>query len=244
MQKALRWPDRIDRIVQLFKWPGAWAAAIVTPLLAWALLRLAGRVLLSPFPLVPFAVGGLAFYLLWRRWLGKSRIGKFLITLEHESTHALFALLTLHTIVGFKASLGKGGEVRFVGKGNWLITAAPYFFPTAAFILFLLAYLLPFSGLPWRSFLLGVALAYHIVSTVRETHRDQTDIQQLGMAFCWLFLPAANLAVVGALISFAHSGSEGMSYWLSDIMEPVRFLLSFLNTSPNSESGLTNELST
>lgn len=215
--------SRVDRLIETMKWPAALAALCVTPLLMWALLRLLLRTVMSPLALVPFALGAAAFIILWRRWLGKSRTGRFLITLEHESTHAMFALLTLHRIVGFRASVGRGGEVRFVGKGNWLITVAPYFFPTAALILFLVAYLLPFQGLPWRSLLLGVALGYHVVSTIRETNRDQSDIKLLGTTFCWMFLPAANLAVIGLLISFSHDNTDGLSNWFSDILEPLRY---------------------
>ncbi|MEZ6134289.1 MAG: M50 family metallopeptidase [Pirellulaceae bacterium] len=214
------WPDRIDGFVNFFKWPFAVFAIAITPLLVWSLLRLLGRVITSPLNLLPFVLGLVVFIFLWRRWLGKSRYGRFLITLEHESTHALFAMLSLHRIVGFRASFGRGGEVRFTGRGNWLISVAPYFFPTLALLLFLVAYILPFPGLPWQSLLLGAALGYHVVSTIRETHRDQTDIKQLGTLFCWLFLPAANLAVVGLLVSFSHAGSEGTSLWLQQPVSP------------------------
>ncbi len=223
------WPDRIDRLVNSLKWPAACMALFAAPLLAWALLRLGGRVLLSPLSLLPFACGCAAFVLLWKRWLGRSRTGRFMITLEHESTHAMFAILCLHRIVGFRASVGRGGEVRYTGRGNWLITVAPYFFPTLALILFLVAYLLPFPGLPWQSFLLGIALGYHIVSTIRETNRDQTDIRELGILFCWLFLPAANLAVVGLLVAFAHASNAGMNQFFSDALEPIQFVRAHLN---------------
>lgn len=214
------------------KWPMAWLGLMAAPLFLWSLLLLSLRVLWSPFNLLPFIAGTFAFVFLWRRWLRQSRFGRFLITLEHEITHGIFAWLTLHRIVGFRASLGRGGEIRFTGRGNWLITVAPYFFPTLALLLFLIAYILPFPGLPWQSFLLGVALGYHIVSTYRETHRDQSDIQQLGTLFCWMFLPAANLAVIGLLISFAHQGQTGTSLWLHDVWQPVvwcyEYVLSWL----------------
>lgn len=217
----MRWPDRIDRLLGALKWPAAYASLLLVPLLAWSLFLLALRLVFDPLPLVPFAAGTVAWIVLWRRYLGRSRFGRFLITLEHESTHALFALLCLHRIVGFRASVGRGGEVRYTGRGNWLITAAPYFFPTAALLLFVVAYLLPFPGLPWHGFLLGVALGYHIVSTWRETHRDQTDIHELGLTFCWMFLPAANLAVVGLLVAYAHDWDNGISNWLSDVVSPA-----------------------
>ncbi len=228
MKQAISWPMWWDRLINRLKWPAALLAALATPLLAWGMLQLLLRVVVEPLSLLPFVAGGVLFVLLWRRWLGRSRWGRFAITLEHESTHALFAILTGHRIVGFRASLGRGGEVRFTGGGNWLIVVAPYFFPTAALLLFLLAYLLPFPGLPWQSFLLGVALGYHIVSTYRETHKDQTDIQKLGITFCWLFLPAANLAVVGLLISFAHAGSAGLSRWASDTWVPTSAAITWL----------------
>lgn len=222
---------RIDRFVELFKWPSAVVASVATPFLAWSLVRLALRILSEPtFSLIPLAAGAFAFWTLWRRWLGKSRFGSALITLEHELTHAAFAVLTFHRIVGFRATLGRGGEIRFAGKGNWLILAAPYFFPSAAILLFLVAYFLPFASLPWQSLLLGVALAYHVVSTIRETHRDQSDLKLLGPTFCWMFLPAANLAVVGLLISFAHLGTEGVSDWLASTREPIQVATAALSS--------------
>lgn len=217
----MRWPDRIDKTLQALKWPAASISLLLVPLLGWALVRLVLRVAIDPIPLIPFALGIAGLILLWRRFIGRRRMGRFIITLEHELTHALFAVICFHRIVGFRASVGRGGEVRFTGKGNWLITVAPYFFPTVALLLFLLAYLMPFAGFPWQRFLLGVALGYHVVSTYRETHRDQTDIKRLGLIFCWMFLPAANLAVVGLLIAFAHDPSDGISLWLGDIYQPV-----------------------
>jgi hypothetical protein len=216
--------SRVDRILERLKWPSAFVALLATPLLLWSLVCLASDIVATPtFSLLPFAVGGLSFALVWRRWLGIGRLGAFVVTLEHEATHAIFALLTGHRIVGFRASLSRGGAVRFAGKGNWIITAAPYFFPTAAIILFLLAYFLPFASLPWQSFMLGVALAYHVISTRRETHRDQSDLKALGTTFCWMFLPAANLAVVGLLVSFAHGGTEGSAQWLSHLVQPAQW---------------------
>lgn len=224
-QSGRSFSDRIDRGVNWLKWPAAAITLLISPLFAWALLRMAVLAITAPSTsLIPFAGGIVLFVVLWRRWLGKSRWGAFLITLEHESTHALFAMLTGHPIVGFKASLGQGGEVRFAGAGNWLITTAPYFFPTAALILFLLAFFLPFAALPWQSFLLGVALAYHVISTWRETHRDQSDLRVVGKSFCWMFLPAANLAVVGLLIAFSHSGREGMQSWFDFVLEPIKYV--------------------
>lgn len=213
---------RIDRFVQWLRWPLAVSAAVVTPLLIWSLIRLSGSIVANPsLSLLPFALGVLGFLIIWHRWLSSGRLGSLLITLEHELTHATFAVLTGHSLLSFRAALGRGAEMRFSGRGNWMITAAPYFFPTAAIVLLVFSYLLPFGSLPWQSLMLGVALAYHVVSTWREIDRDRIDLKLLGPVFCWMFLPAANLAVLGLMISFAYSGGNGVFVWLSHILEPI-----------------------
>ncbi len=218
------WAAKIDYCIEWLKWPVALVSLLSMPLFAWALLRLIGHVLLQPMGLLPLATGVIGFVLIWRRWLDHSTIARWLITLEHELTHALFAWATGHRVVAIRASLRRGGEVRFVGQGNWLITLAPYFFPTAALGLLLIAYLMPISFLPWRGLFLGFALGFHIVSTYRETHRDQSDLKEVGARFCWMFLPTANLAVLGLLIAWAHGGSEDVSVWFKHVREPYQFL--------------------
>lgn len=220
------WAARIDRAVEWLKWPVAVLAVCGLPLFAWGLLMLVGHVLSQPLGVVPLAGGTIGFIMLWRRWLDRSRIGRWMITLEHELTHAIFAWATGHRIVAFRASLGRGGEVRFLGRGNWLITLSPYFFPTAALALLLLAYLMPISILPWPGFFLGVALGFHIVSTYRETHRDQSDLKSVGARFCWMFLPTANLAVLGLLVAWAHGGSSDVKVWFEHVRAPLQTLMS------------------
>lgn len=236
----MNWVDRIDWIIGKLKWPAAVLACLSIPLLLWALVALFGRILASPWGLIPFLLGMIGFFALWRRWLGKSRIGKWLINFEHELTHAMFAWVTGHSIIDFRASMGEGSEVRFTGHGNWLILIAPYFFPTAAVVLFLMAYVMPFSALPWSGFLLGVALGYHVISTYRETHGNPSDLKHLGRRFCWMFLPASNLAVLGLIISFAHGGSQGVNQWTSDVFRPIGIVWNWRNTLPSPNPNTSN----
>jgi hypothetical protein len=219
------WAARIDHAIELAKWPVALLMLAALPLFAWGLLRLVGHVLSQPLGVLPLALGTFGFIMLWRRWLDHSTLGRWMITLEHELTHAIFAWATGHRIVAIRASLGRGGEVRFIGKGNWLITLAPYFFPTAALALLLLAWLMPLSILPWQGFFLGVALGFHIVSTYRETHRDQSDLKSVGAKFCWMFLPTANLAVLGLLLAWAHGGTSDVRVWLKHVRAPASILI-------------------
>ena len=105
----------------------------------------------------------------------------------------------------------KDNDWTFKGKGNWLIYLAPYFFPTLTVPIVI--YLLVVHGATpeWVDALLGATMAYHITSTWRETHREQTDLKKVGFIFAFLFLPAANLAFLGAVLAFAHGGL-GSSY--------------------------------
>lgn len=225
MSKRGLWAARIDWAIERAKWPVAIAMLAALPLFAWGLLRLVGHVLSQPLGVLPLALGTVGFVMLWRRWLDRSSVGRWMITLEHELTHAIFAWATGHRIVAIRASLERGGEVRFVGQGNWLITLAPYFFPTAALALLLLACLMPISVLPWQGFFLGIALGFHIVSTYRETHRDQSDLKSVGARFCWMFLPTANLAVLGLLLAWAHGGTSDVSVWLKHVCAPASALM-------------------
>lgn len=224
----------IDRILNLLKWPSAFLALAFTPLLCWSLAKLVLHIIQKPtWSLIPLAAGTALFIFLWRRFLGKLAMGRWIITMEHEITHALFAFLTFHKVVSIRTSFNEGGDMQYVGEGNWLVTVAPYFFPTAALLLSLIAYLLPFPNLPWPSFLLGTALGYHIVSTYRETHSGQSDFRLLGKTFCWMFLPAANIAIVTFLIAYAHDGSDGVRTWLYDTASPIYQLVSLLQRQPS-----------
>jgi hypothetical protein len=144
---------------------------------------------------------------------------------EHEATHLVFALITCHPIVGLSRAERQGTYVRFLGSGNWLIQIAPYFFPTAAVFLWCIALLIPFGYfLPWTSVALGLATGFHVVSTIREIRRDQAELRTLSWKFCWMFLPAANLLMLGMLIAFSHNGFEGLSVFFGDIFQPIMSL--------------------
>jgi hypothetical protein len=61
----------------------------------------------------------------------------------------------------------------------------------------------------WVALALGFFFAYHQLSTYRETHREQTDLLQTSWLFAALFLPAANLMMIGTVLAFAQRGWAG-----------------------------------
>ncbi len=153
-----------------------------------------------------------AYFVLWIV-VFKNSNGKWFLTIEHELTHTLFALLTFHKIVDFKATDSFGGHMQFsgVGGGNWLITIAPYFFPTFSMIIIGFIYLAQSQYYPILITLLGYSIVYHIHSTYMETSSQQPDIEEVGLTFSLLFLPAANLfALIGILSAIPNDRVDFM----------------------------------
>lgn len=209
---------QIDALFAWLKWPAAAAALLLLPGAGTAFLGLVGRIAEQPTTMRAFLLGCAAYGLLWWFLFRRSRFS-FFLTLEHELTHAIFALATFHRVVGIRATFARGGQMQFEGRGNWLITIAPYFFPTAPIFLIALLYVTPRSWLPLADGLVGAAFAYHLTSTFRETHPGQTDLQQVGYLFAALLLPTANLLSAGAILAFAHAGPDGLGDFLYAVGE-------------------------
>lgn len=157
-------------------------------------------------------IGMGTYFVLWIIIFSNKK-GNWFLTIEHELTHTLFALLTLHKIVDFKATDSLGGHMQFsgVGGGNWLITIAPYFFPTFSMIIIGFIYLAQSQYYPMLITLLGYSIVYHIHSTYIETSIHQPDIQEVGLTFSFLFLPAANLfSLIGILAAIPNDKIDFM----------------------------------
>jgi|JI10StandDraft_1071094.scaffolds.fasta_scaffold02882_9 hypothetical protein len=223
---TFRLAEAFDRSLEAIKWPAAVLSLLSLPVALFAFGKLVLRCFSEPLDLLPLLAGAIVLMLAWRqfRWFawGASKV----IVWEHELTHAIFAWLTGHKVLRQEWLNEDGGKIEFVGRGNWLITVAPYFFPTSAFLLLVPALLMPFNFLPWSQLALGVALGFHLVSTYIETHRDQSDLKKLGWVFCWLFLPTANVIAVALLIAYAQSGLQGVGEYFADGWDWLKWLRS------------------
>jgi hypothetical protein len=140
--------------------------------------------------------GVAAYFALSWLWFKRSPMGEWFSTLEHELTHALFAALTLNRVTGLNATSHAGGVTHYHGYGNWLVTLAPYFVPTLSLLVLGIMQLAKNTHQPVLMAVMGFTLAYHAQSTWHETHTQQTDLQESGWLFCWLFLPAANVLML------------------------------------------------
>lgn len=190
-------------------------ALLYTPSAAWLGWDLS-RHLLNDLPFLTYFLGGLVGYaLVWLLWLRTSSVS-FLSTLEHELTHAMFALLTFNKVTGLKATWRQGGHMDYEGTANWLIHLSPYFFPTLSVFLLLPMAFAPTEWRPWMFLSQGLAVGYHLASTYSETHLNQKDLELAGWWFCLCFLPFANImAYATLLMGLAHGFSGIAELWLS-----------------------------
>ena len=201
----------IDRCINLCKWPIAFLALYCFI----PAVRCAARVGISIYAhanqLGPFLLGLFGYLLLWQLFFRKRSAGSFFSTLEHECTHAIVALLTLHGVTGMRVTWNKGGHIRYIGgEGNWLITIAPYFIPTISIIAVIVAALVPQQHSYTTQLLIGASVGFHLGSSYLETHDAQSDLIKVGYSFCCCFLPTANLLVYTFLLAFIWKQGAGI----------------------------------
>lgn len=202
----------LNVMVILLKWPVALVFAILLPGFFWALWKAMGQLVVLSLRLWPFWLGFVVFVFLVRRFWRQSAVLLWLWTFEHEVTHALFALATLHPVVDFRVGPDHG-YVKYIGIDTWLIRIAPYFFPL---------YLLTALGIlvhHGRAFslvgqvILGVTLASTVLHMLHEFHPKQPDLDTTGRVFAWFFVPAANVATWGLFLFFFFRGYSGIYRW-------------------------------
>ena len=210
--------QHIDRVLNWLKWPVATVTVLMLPNSTSALLGLMKQIGQHPKPILPLLSGLGVYTILWWLLFRRPIFGSFLSTLEHELTHALFALATFHEVTGLRATWRRGGHVRCSGPGNWLITIAPYFFPTICVAILVLSVFLPANLLTPIGTLMGVGIGYHLTSTYRETHAGQSDLRRVGWLFSVLFLPTANIITFGTLLSFCYGGTPLMRAFFEAIL--------------------------
>ncbi|MBR2299593.1 MAG: M50 family metallopeptidase [Alphaproteobacteria bacterium] len=202
----------IDKFINLFKWPMAWYMLILLPALIssvnfFQFTNLKNLALLC----------GLVFFVFSKTMMDAS-VRTSMQVIAHEFTHTFFALLTFHKIKHIRLNPDDtGGEMGFIGDGNWLIVIAPYFFPLFCLIYMVIMNFLP-NSLIYNA-VLGFFLGYHIDTVASQIHPEQTDLPKVGYRFCLMFLPGVNLLTIGSIIAFNISGINGVLKYFHFINE-------------------------
>ena len=197
----------IDRFITLLKWPAAVYMFIYLPALVQSVyyFNFASLKYMALF-------GGFFLYFIMRQ-MADSSVKTSMQIIAHELTHAFFALLTFHKVKHIRVEADdSGGSMGFEGEGNWLIIIAPYFFPLFGFF-FMLFISFYTSFAPMNLILngiLGYFVGYHMDTVASQIHEKQTDLPKVSYRFCWLFLPGANLWVVGSILAFNSRGWDGV----------------------------------
>lgn len=204
----------INLFLGIIKWPVAAAMLLAAPAAVQSFRRYyVIRDQLNWHNLIYFAIGigffaAVRVFFIMRRGAAE--------TMEHEITHSLFAILTLHPVRHLEVSDTGGGSMVFTGKGNWLIAIAPYFFPLTAFTMILLtAAVNRVVGYTpdWALIGLGAAVCYNLFSFAEQLHPRQTDFKVAGYLFTICFLPGANCLTFGTVFAFVERGFNGIVFF-------------------------------
>lgn len=124
----------------------------------------------------------------------------FLYVLGHEAVHAGTSWIMGGRIKSFKVSK-EGGAVT-TDKTNALVELSPYFVPIYAIII-TAVYFVVASSYNINSatfvFLIGFALAFHIISTIEVMKIRQPDIMKSGYIFSIVFVYVLNIVVIALI---------------------------------------------
>ena len=152
----------------------------------------------SIYHLIQLGSGALLFFLVWVFYL--SRRENFWSILEHELTHALFALLFFKKVTNLNANRRSGGMVQMEG-GNFVIALAPYFFPLGSVLIILIK---PFFLSEYQWFLnglLGFITTFHFIYLIGEFQPSQPDLKESGFLFSSFFVLFFNIFFLGLAFS-------------------------------------------
>ena len=199
----------LNRFIEMLKWPAALFMLVTLPALFQSLSWFKFG---QPKYLVMFA--GFFIYFI-SRTMADASVKASMQIIAHELTHAFFAVLTLHKVKHIKAEGDdSGGSMSFEGEGNWLIIIAPYFFPLFAFFFMLAVPLFgQYANRLIMNGLMGYFIAYHVDTVASQIHEKQTDLPKVSYKFCFLFLPGANLWMIGMMLAFNSKLWLGVSQY-------------------------------
>jgi len=183
------------------KWPLAIILLYFSQDILYSFLK-SFQLLLTPQS-ITFLIGASLFFFLGFTLNYRSKAERFL-TFEHELAHAIFCFLTFKSNISIDMNPpeeGVAGMCRYSGGSNWLITLAPYFFPTLTIFISCL-YLLPFPFIfPLLDVCVGYSIAYHLKTNFVEfsnailSKRETSDLVKVGKLYSCIIIPIFNLVV-------------------------------------------------
>jgi hypothetical protein len=139
----------------------------------------------------------------------------FFYVLGHEAVHAAFAWVMGGKIKSFKVSKD-GGSVA-TDKTNTIIELSPYFVPIYAIILMIVYFVISYSyninGAVFF-YLIGFALAFHVVMTIEVMKIRQPDILKSGYAFSIVLVYVLNMIIIALLFSLMFKSFSAKQFFI------------------------------
>lgn len=127
-----------------------------------------------------FAIGVVASLILYFLFLRKNH---FYGTLRHELCHWFFALISFKKPQALHISSSGVGSYAYAGlESNYLIVLAPYFFPLISILLLVLQLFFIGPRVPFYV-VMGMAMAFDLVSMKQDYHLEQSDWKKYGRVF-------------------------------------------------------------
>lgn len=224
---------QMDRLVRLAQWPTAYTLAALSPVIFSTALFWIARSSKYPIYASMFWIGFAATLALTRSKWVSSKILKTAIRWERRITQSLFSLVLLQptstilrwskTKLGLKAKnpIDPQDSTNWLAEDNWLIRTSPYFLPTASILLWIVSVL--FLPAFLRSLILGIGVAYHLLSVYIQLRTPDPTESKLTYPkrFLWLFLVPMNMLVFVTGYAFALQGFMGLQQVLADLIWPV-----------------------
>ena len=119
-----------------------------------------------------------------------------------------------------RTASGSSGDVGIAFNVHWLRSVSPFFLPSAPMLLWLLSALVLPASL--RCLVLGVGIAYHLLSVYVELCEVPPDQFGFSRRFAWCFVIPMNIAVFGITYAFALKGFSGIPCFLLELGHPLR----------------------
>ena len=148
----------------------------------------------------------------------------YFYVLGHEAVHAGMAWIFGGKIKSFKVS-EDGGAVK-TDKSNFVIELAPYFIPIYAIIITAVYFVIASSyaiNSTLFIFLIGFALAFHIISTIEIMKIKQPDIVKSGYFFSIIMVYVINIIVIALIFSLVFPGFSIKKFFI-DVWSSSRYI--------------------
>ena len=143
----------------------------------------------------------------------------FIYVLGHEAVHAITAWTMGGKINSFKVSK-EGGNVSTT-KTNAVIELSPYFIPIYAIILmaayFLISYSYKINGSVFI-FLIGFAVALHVVMTIEVMKIRQPDMMKSGYLFSIVLVYVLNIIIIAMLFSLLFKSFSSKKFFVDSFI--------------------------